>query len=220
MKQHFSLFGTALLVATLLASLFASTAAASTPTVPELRTERLNKPERAPKPAPEPAPDSEQHCIVNVGAAQDAQTAALASENCYQTRAGVDQALSSSTNATILSIARASITSSPNASISSLARASISSLASNGDKIIGIHFSQKSFKGSSVTIVGTTCSGGVWYPTGSWNNNIESTFHFCGSSGTTFFNSSSCSGSGSTAFASLLTMRSNNNKASCVRYGR
>lgn len=38
---------------------------------------------------------------------------------------------------------------------------------------IGTHYSKTGFGGSSITIAGTTCSGGVWYPAGSWNNAIE-----------------------------------------------
>ena len=90
---------------------------------------------------------------------------------------------------------------------------------SSGSNTIGIHYASTAYSGSSVRVVGTTCGGGVWYPTGTWNNNIESSRHYCGSSPTTFYNYSSCGGSLRSIYRSASTLGSMNNRASCVRYG-
>ena len=90
---------------------------------------------------------------------------------------------------------------------------------SSGDNTIGIHYTSTYYSGSSVRVVGTTCGGGVWYPTGAWNNNIESSRHFCGSSPTTFYNYSSCTGPLLSIYRSESTLGSMNNRASCMRYG-
>ncbi len=90
---------------------------------------------------------------------------------------------------------------------------------SSGADTIGVHFTSSWFSGSSVRIVGTTCAGGVWYPTGAWNNNIESSLHYCGSSPTTFYDSSSCSGSSYAVHSEANSLGQMNNRASCVRYG-
>ena len=90
---------------------------------------------------------------------------------------------------------------------------------SSGNNTIGIHYASAAYSGSSVRVVGTTCGGGVWYPTGAWNNNIESSRHYCGSSPTTFYNYSSCAGPLKRIYRSESTLGSMNNRASCVRYG-
>ena len=90
---------------------------------------------------------------------------------------------------------------------------------SSNSNTIGTHYTSTSFGGSSVRIVGTTCGGGVWYPTGTWNNNIESSLHYCGSSATTFYNSSNCSGSPYHIYLEADSLGQMNNLASCVRYG-
>ena len=90
---------------------------------------------------------------------------------------------------------------------------------SSGTNTIGVHYTSTWFSGSSVRIVGTTCGGGVWYPTGAWNNNIESSRHYCGSSPTTFYDSSSCSGSSYPIHREANSLAQMNNRASCVRYG-
>ena len=90
---------------------------------------------------------------------------------------------------------------------------------SSGNNTIGIHYTSTYYSGSSVRVVGTTCGGGVWYPTGAWNNNIESSRHYCGTSPTTFYNYSSCTGPLKRIYRSESTLGSMNNRASCVRYG-
>lgn len=90
---------------------------------------------------------------------------------------------------------------------------------SSNTNTIGVHYTSTSYGGSSVRIVGTTCGGGVWYPTGRWNNNIESSRHYCGSSPTTFYDSSGCSGPPYPIRRAANSLNQMNNRASCVRYG-
>lgn len=84
---------------------------------------------------------------------------------------------------------------------------------------IGVHFTGTSYTGSSITITGSVCSGGVWYPTGAWNNNIASSYHYCGNRATRFYDSSSCSGTSYAIYAAASNLGSMNDRASCVRYG-
>ncbi|MEO1063206.1 MAG: hypothetical protein AAFZ07_17470 [Actinomycetota bacterium] len=85
---------------------------------------------------------------------------------------------------------------------------------------IGRHYTGLNYTGSSITITGSVpCGGGVWKPSGSWNNNIESSRHYCGGSPTRFYNSSSCSGSSTAIYSSTSTLGWMNNLTSCVRYG-
>lgn len=97
------------------------------------------------------------------------------------------------------------------------AAASKNSRSSNGT--IGKHYSSQNYGGSSITISGTTCGGGVWYPTGSWDNNIESSRHYCGSAQTKFYDSSNCSSGAYPITSNTTSLGWANNKASCVRYG-
>ncbi|MEM9033637.1 MAG: hypothetical protein AAGD18_03505 [Actinomycetota bacterium] len=85
---------------------------------------------------------------------------------------------------------------------------------------IGRHFSSTGYSGSSVTIQGSSaCGGGVWKPSGSWNNTIESSYHYCGSSPTRFYDSSSCGGTSKAIYSATSSLTWMNNRASCVRYG-
>lgn len=95
------------------------------------------------------------------------------------------------------------------------------SMSRSSTLTIGRHFTGEYYTGSSITIVGSVlCGGGVWRPSGSWNDNIESTYHYCGpTTPTRFYNSSTCSGSNSAAFARKATMGWMKNATSCVRYG-
>ncbi|MCQ3808608.1 MAG: hypothetical protein KTV16_15265 [Acidimicrobiia bacterium] len=85
--------------------------------------------------------------------------------------------------------------------------------------VLGVHFKGQNYTGSSITITGSGCSGLVWRPSGSWNNNIESSHHYCGGSPTKFYDSSSCAGSNKPISGSAPTLGWMNNRASCVRYG-
>ncbi len=93
------------------------------------------------------------------------------------------------------------------------------STAARGTTTIGRHYTGTDFTGSTVTISGTVCSGGVWKPTGFWNNNIESSSHFCGTAPTTFYNNSGCSSGAHAISTATVSLGSANNTASCVRYG-
>lgn len=91
--------------------------------------------------------------------------------------------------------------------------------ATTGSNTIGVHFTGTSFTGSSIRIVGTVCSGGVWYPSNSWNDNIASSYHYCGGAPTTFYDYASCGGSHHSIFSSATTLSSMNDRTSCVQYG-
>lgn len=84
---------------------------------------------------------------------------------------------------------------------------------------IGLHFTGQYYTGSSIRIVGTTCAGGVWYATAGWNNNIESSYHYCGSAPTTFHDYTSCSGDSRSIYSQAPSLYEMNNRTSCVRYG-
>lgn len=88
-----------------------------------------------------------------------------------------------------------------------------------GSSTIGTHYTSTGFNGSSVRIAGASCTGGVWYATGTWNNNLESSRHYCGAGATRFYDSSSCSGSPYAIYGQKTSLGSMNNRASCVRYG-
>ncbi len=136
----------------------------------------------------------ETHCIVTVVDDTDG-VLSTGPETCFDTEKEVDEYINNGGGPTGTSAAR------------------------SGSNTIGKHYTSTSSNGSSITIVGTTCGGGVWWPTGSWNNNIESSKHYCGGSPTRFYNSSSCSGSGKSIYSYKSTLGWMNNKTSCVRYG-
>ncbi len=87
-----------------------------------------------------------------------------------------------------------------------------------GSNVVGVHFTAQQYGGSSIAIMGTTCNGGIWQPSGSWNNNIESSAHYCGSDGTTFYDNSQCVLTATTIYAAAQTLGTMNNKTSCVKY--
>ena len=91
--------------------------------------------------------------------------------------------------------------------------------AARSSSVLGVHFKGQNYGGSSITITGSGCSGLVWKPSGSWNNNIESSYHHCGGSPTKFYDSSSCSGSFRPISGPEPTLGWMNNRTSCVRYG-
>ena len=140
--------------------------------------------------------EAERHCVIEVTGVEDG-VFVTRPEICFASRA---RAASHA----------ASIGADLSEGVHQLARSS---------NTIGIHYTSTSFGGSSVRIVGSTCGGGVWYPTGAWDNNIESSRHYCGSSPTTFYDSSSCSGWSRPIHSAANSLRQMNNRASCVRYG-
>jgi hypothetical protein len=102
--------------------------------------------------------------------------------------------------------------------VSQMTEAPVRGARSGGNNVLARHYKSTSFTGGTVAIVGTTCSGGVWYTTGSWNNNIESTLNYC-NTGISHYDGSNCSGSTTTIFYSATTLSTMNNRTSCVRYG-
>ncbi len=105
------------------------------------------------------------------------------------------------------------------ASLGHAAAASKRAAKSSGTNTIGLHYSSRWYSGSSIRVVGTTCGGGVWYPTGTWNNNIESSRHYCGARPTSFYDYSTCVGWPHRIYSAATSLGSMNNRASCVRYG-
>ena len=141
--------------------------------------------------------DVEQHCVVEVSGVEDG-VLVTGPEVCF--------AIEAEATAHVVDIAN---------------RAPVSERVarSSGTNTIGLHYTSRWYSGSSIRVVGTTCGGGVWYPTGQWNNNIESSRHYCGSSPTTFYDYSSCVASPYSIYQAAPTLSSMNNRASCVRYG-
>ncbi len=54
-----------------------------------------------------------------------------------------------------------------------------STTASGSSFVIGIHFKNRNGGGSSVTLTGTSCSGGYWNASSSWRNVISSSYNGC-----------------------------------------
>ena len=140
--------------------------------------------------------EAERHCVIEVTAVQDG-VFVTAPEVCFATPAEADR----------------------HAASIGADQASSSTAQSSGNNTIGTHYSSTSYSGSSVRVVGTTCNGGVWYATGFWNNNIESSLHHCGTSPTRFYDYSSCAGPSLSIYQAASTLGQWNNRASCVRYG-
>ena len=140
--------------------------------------------------------EAERHCVIEVTAVEDG-VLVTAPEVCFATPADADH----------------------HAASIGAEQASSNTAQSSGSNTIGTHYSSTSYSGSSVRIVGTTCNGGVWYATGFWNNNIESSLHHCGTSPTRFYDYSSCAGPSHSIYQAASTLGQWNNRASCVRYG-
>lgn len=96
---------------------------------------------------------------------------------------------------------------------------SVGGSSRSASNIIGRHYTNLGYGGSSITIIGTTCGGGVWYPTGYWDNNIESSRHYCGGVPTTFYDSANCSTGAYPIYFQMSSLGWMSNRVSCVRYG-
>jgi hypothetical protein len=151
-------------------------------------------------PAAEATEPGERHCVVMVTGVDDGELI-TGPEVCHSSER---QAVRS-----YLDVAGKASGSSLSGSTAALA----------GVLVIGRHYTSTNFSGSSFSILGTLCLGGTWNPPGSWNNNIESSRHYCGSSPTTFYDSSNCSTSPYAIFSHASSLGWMNNAASCVRYG-
>lgn len=90
--------------------------------------------------------------------------------------------------------------------------------AASSSSYIATHWAGTSTSGTNINILGTTCGGGVWRPTGFWDNEIGYTTHRCGSAPIHHFDASSCEGTAATLWQSG-TLGSMNDRTSCVRYG-
>ena len=139
----------------------------------------------------------ERHCVVEVSGVADGVLVA-GQEVCFATES--DAALHA-------------------ASLGSEVPASKRVARSSGTNTIGMHYTSQWYSGSSIRVVGTSCAGGVWYPTGTWNNNIESSRHYCGTRPTSFYDHSTCANSPYRIYSAATSLGSMNNRASCVRYG-
>lgn len=146
-------------------------------------------------------PRSERHCIVEVIGNVDGALV-TGPEICYPSRSGAARQIAAVTAAPALSASPGGV-----------------SRAAGGTNIIGVHYTSTNYGGSSITIIGTTCSGGVWRALGWWNNNIESSRHYCGGSPTTFYDRTNCTGATISIYGNQSSLGSLNNRVSCVRYG-
>lgn len=140
--------------------------------------------------------EADRHCVIEATAVQDG-VLVTAPGVCFATPAEADR----------------------HAASIGAEQASSNTAQSSGTNTIGTHYSSTSYSGSSVRVVGTTCNGGVWYATGFWNNNIESSLHHCGTSPTRFYDYSSCAGPSHSIYQATSSLGQWNNRASCVRYG-
>lgn len=141
------------------------------------------------------SPAQERHCIIDVRERPDGVLVRRGEERCYATFAQVQEDVRTG---------------------KADHRGQSAELQNNA---IGTHFMGTSFTGSSISITGTTCAGGVWYPTGAWDNNIASSFHYCGSAPTRFYDSSSCAGTSHAIYSAAATLASMSDRTSCIRYG-
>jgi hypothetical protein len=143
----------------------------------------------------------EQHCVVKViGLKGDVLVTGPAT--CFETEAQAAQSYLGGASAF------------PGKSLASPAAVSLAA-----STVIGRHYTGSNYTGSSMTITGSQCLGGVWYPTGSWNNNIASSRHYCGGRPTTFYDASDCKTSAYSIYNDSSGLGWMDNKASCVRYG-
>ena len=95
---------------------------------------------------------------------------------------------------------------------------SASSVEAVATSYIATHYDGNNFAGSYINVAGSSCTGGVWVPTGWWDNRINSTRNYCGGPSITHYDSSSCSGT------NIVLSNSSNlgwmsDRTSCVRYG-
>ena len=118
-------------------------------------------------------PVAEEHCVaVAVDVASDGRLV-LDEPECYSTVADASEATK---------VALADVAAS-NRSVTRSALASDSGgqqVAQATSKTLGIHYDGSSGTGSSITIVGSACTGGYWNASATWKNRISSTYNGCG----------------------------------------
>ncbi len=83
--------------------------------------------------------------------------------------------------------------------------------------VLGTHFEHQDRTGSSITISGSTCSGGWVDLSATWINRISSTRNGC--STVTFFDGFATSGSSEQTDTSTVNLKALNDAANSVRYG-
>ena len=118
-------------------------------------------------------PVAEEHCVVvAVDVASDGRLV-LDEPECYSTVADAAEA----TEVALADVA---------ASNRSVARSALASdsagqqVAQASSKTLGIHYDGTSGSGSSITVVGSACTGGYWNASATWKNRISSTYNGCG----------------------------------------
>ena len=118
-------------------------------------------------------PVAEEHCVaVVVDVASDGRLV-LDEPECYSTVADASEATE---------VALADVAAS-NQSVARYAMASDSAgqqVAQASSKTLGIHYDGSSGTGSSITIVGSACTGGYWNASATWKNRISSSYNGCG----------------------------------------
>ena len=143
--------------------------------------------------APADAAPREQHCVVDV-VGQEADGLLILSEpTCYRS---FDQAQADARSAPA----------SPDGSVQLLAASTV----------LGVHYDGANFTGASITVSGTTCSGGYTNLTTDWRNRISSSLNGC--SPVRFFDGLNRSGVFEVQWSSgnLFGL---NNKADSIQYG-
>ncbi|HEY5728268.1 MAG TPA: hypothetical protein VIV08_06600 [Acidimicrobiia bacterium] len=118
-------------------------------------------------------PVTEEHCVVlAVDTASDGRLV-LDEPECYPTVADAAEA----TEVALVDVAAS------NRSVSRSALASDSAgqqVTQASSKTLGIHYDGTSGSGSSITVVGSACTGGYWNASATWKNRISSTYNGCG----------------------------------------
>lgn len=110
-------------------------------------------------PVPLPGEIGEEHCVVFVIGQHDTGEFIVSDPVCYRTLQEVDS-LASGTGAASGKVD----------GVSGSALASIT---------LGRHFDGFNGTGSSISIVGGSCTGGYWNTSASWDNRISSSFNGC-----------------------------------------
>ena len=143
--------------------------------------------------APADAAPREQHCVVDVIGQEADGLLVLSEPTCYRS---FDQAQADARSAP----------ESPDGSVQLMAASSV----------LGVHYDGANFTGASITVSGTTCSGGYTNLSWDWRNRISSSLNGC--SPVRFYDGLNLSGIAEAQWASgnLGTL---NNRADSIKYG-
>jgi hypothetical protein len=139
--------------------------------------------------APATAAPPEQHCVVDVVGQEPDGQLVLSEERCYRS---FDQAQADA----------------------AVPPGGDSVMALSGGTL-GVHYDGSNFTGSSITVSGTSCSGGYTNLTTTWRNRVSSTMNGCPV--VRFFDGINLTGASETMLASgnLIYM---NNKSDSIQY--